>query len=472
MLHFIFFINQPKLLSVRHLPRLEAVFKLYYDVRSSKMATTTSIVTTVAESQDQHENEGGGSQTDEIVLEASCHRLRDTSIDELSGPPKGSRTQSTRQLTFGMEWEFMIPQGTSETESHPEDARFYVKHVERARFRREWAVFNFIESILQDAVPICVEDENLVRMAGEKKLTLARGRPKCAYFWALDIDYSLRPCAEDDVRGDYEFLPQHCLELRSRILTAEGFDEVALVYKLLRRHLRINLNRTCSFHCHVGTGHLDLTGYKKLVTLVLICEPFLYRCCAPYRRESQYCRSIALWSRFARQKIPVLTRDDKRLVELVSPDIPSRLLGILIYVWRSSSLADLREGLMVPIEGKSSPWRGGFAIRGEQEAKDCWDEETTPDSTVEFRYSHASGDPARDTAWIKICMALVRAADFDNNQFKITLDFIQRGKHFASFLSPLGLGDDCAFWSQVERDLGRELEVPESPPKGFLSALD
>lgn len=124
-----------------------------------------------------------------------------------------------------------------------------------------------------------------------------------------------------------------------------------------------------------------------------------------------------------------------------------------------------------PVEGQSDE-RGGFAIRGEQEAKDCWDDETTPDPTVEFRYSHASGDPARDQSWIRICMALVQAADSDDKRFKVTLEFIQRGGHFANFLAPLGLGDLCAFWSRIDREFGREAGVPGKPPKQFLTALD
>lgn len=321
--------------------------KPYHYTRRPRMASSSLTDTAVAR-RNQTVICDGGSNSIDRRLEDLCIRLAglDNLYLSITTLLKKSRTRSSRQLTFGLEWEFMIPQGTTGIESHPQDSRFYVKYADMLKFQREWALLEHIRSLLHDAVPVYVDHEHLEQVAAEKGLKLAAGRPKCAYFWNLDTDYSLRPCAVDDVQGDYEFPRQYSLELRSRVLTEQDFDEVTAVYKLLRRHLRINLNRTCSFHCHVGTGHLDLTGYKKLVTLVVVSEPFLYRCCARHRQKSRHCRSIASSSRFAHQTTPRLTQGDTELRNLMSPDTPCRVVDLLIYVWRAACLSQLREGLI------------------------------------------------------------------------------------------------------------------------------
>lgn len=385
--------------------------------------------------------------------------------------------------TFGIEWEFFIPQGISEIDSHREDTRFHVSYSNRSKFTNpaEPATLpRAVSSFLEDLVPISADIDaySLRQVIRKRCLETHEGRPRCSYFWAIERDLSLRSCPDEDVPG-YDYLAQTSLEIHSRILTEAEFPEVRAVYRRLRNTLRINLNRTCSLHVHVGTGHLDLVGYKKLVTLLMVSERFLYRCCATHRRGSGHCRPVATESRFALEPQTHLSTSnpDPLLRELIPGGLPEALARVLGRVWGAGSVAELRHGLMIPAERclisalyGNEARRGGAAIRGEQTAGNVYGREVPADPTVEFRYSHASGDAERDERWVRICISLVHMAHVvDDNGFRRVLRSLVQTKALEAFFAVINLREDHGFWEKRAEQYTHQSKNPTGPAATFLA---
>lgn len=374
-----------------------------------------------------------------------------------------------RPITFGVEFEFIVPQAAG-VDSHPHDERWY--HTAEPQRNTLDVMGPLIVDRLKEFVPI-VEDENYkysIYAAQERGMTLEPGRAiPYSYFWKTSFDGSVQPRPDEDVVGNYGY-NQHPVELSSRVLREDEFDEVALVYRQLRASVRVNLNSSCSFHVHVGTAHLDLLGYKRLVTLVMVCEPFLWRCCETRRRDGWWCLSVAKYSRAAR--VRSRRPSNPAMHSLVPSSVLSQdLQDGLREIWSATSFTELGEQLLTQWGGEYGDYyvRGAFNVRQIDEEDVFGD--LCPTSTAEFRYSHASGDAERDHCFVRICIALVRAAELDAPAYKAMLASFAKGGDFSNFLGPLNLHELYAYCTAAESEYIRRGAEPQKPATEFLPKI-
>lgn len=374
-----------------------------------------------------------------------------------------------RLITFGVEFEFIVPQAAG-ADSHPHDRRWYHTGVYDPNYLD--SMCPIIVDHLKKVVPI-VEDHNYktsLYAAQERGITLQPGHAiPYSYFWKTSFDGSIQERDKEDVIGNYTYW-QHPVEVSSRVLHENEFDEVALVYRQLRASMRINLNSSCSFHVHVGTAHLDLIGYQRLVTLIMVCEPFLWRCCETFRRDGWWCLSISKYSKAARVRS---RRPSNPLTHCLIPanDLPQDLQDTLREIWSATSFSELAEQLLVQWGGDGGDYyvRGAFNVRQVHE-EDVFGE-PCPASTAEFRYSHASGDAERDHCFVRICIALVKAAEFDVPAYKAMISSFAKGGDFSNFLDPLGLQELHAYCTAAEGEYIRRGAEPPKPATEFLPRI-
>lgn len=377
---------------------------------------------------------------------------------------------SERRLTFGVEFEFIVPQATHA--SHPHDYRWY----DRGEYDldEEGAVCRVLVDCLKNVVPIVKDDERetLIHTANEREIILQPGDVvPFSHFWKTSVDGSLGPRPGEDVEGGYCY-SQRLMEISSRILQEDEFNEVALVYRRLRASIRINLNSSCSFHVHVGTAHLDLIGYQKLTTLIMVCEQFLWRFCEVHRRDNPWCLEISSHSKTACLRIGQSSLSSFAR-SLLPSNIPRDLVDSLRGIWAATSVDELRRQIRVQYKGSLGEdffFRGAFAIRGERLGSDIQGKPCAS-PTVEFRYSHASGDPERDNSFVRVCIALVRAAEFDLGTYKATVASFARGGDFSNFLTPLGLQDLYQYCTAAEGEYIRRGANSPGPPTEFLAEI-
>lgn len=375
-----------------------------------------------------------------------------------------------RSMTFGVEFEFIVPQAAG-VDSHPHDQRHYSTGGYDPNYLD--VMNRIVVDYLKHVVPMVEDDSYKTSLyaAQERGITLESGNAvPYSYFWKTSFEGSLQPRPEEDVVGNYSYW-QHPVEVSSRVLREDEFDEVASVYRQLRASMRINLNSSCSFHVHVGTSHLDLNGYKRLATLVMVCEPFLWRCCETFRRDSWWALSISSYSKMAR----VRSRRPPNPVmhSLVPPGVlPHDLEDSLRGIWAATSVLDLREQLLVQWGGDDGEYyvRGAFNVR-EIDEEDIFGEPCLT-STAEFRYSPASGDAERDHCFVRICIALVRAAELDALAFKAMLASFAKGGDFSNFLDPLGLQDLDEYCTTAESEYIRRGAESPKPATEFLPRIE
>lgn len=363
-------------------------------------------------------------------------------------------------ITFGVEFEFIVPQGTGD-DSHPHDERYYhMAEYDRSYFH---VMCPMIRDHLKQVVPIVEDDDykSSIYAAKERGITLEPGRAvPYSYFWNTSFDGSVEARPDEDVVGNYSYT-RHPVEISSRVLREHEFGEVALVYRQLRASVRVNLNSSCSFHVHVGTAHLDLAGYKRLVALIMVCEPFLWRCCETHRRHSLWCLSITKYSKAARVRSH--RPSDPVMHSLVPSGVLSQdLQDTLREIWSTTSFIELGEQLLVQWGGEFGDFyvRGGFNVRAINE-EDVFGGLCTT-STAEFRYSHASGDAERDHCFVRICIALVRAAEFEVPAYKAMIASFAKGGDFSNFLDPLNFQELHGYCTAAESEyIRRGAEFPK-----------
>lgn len=316
-------------------------------------------------------------------------------------------------------------------------------------------------------------------------MRLLRGRSvPASYFWTLRTDASVVE-SEVEARLADRWMG---LELISRILIEGQTQEIRTVYAAIHRRFHIALNRRCGFHVHVSAGHLDLAGYKKLITIMWFAEEWLQRCCRRDRVDMNAGGplSIAVLSHAAIEyrvgrsaplpNPPVHPELEQLIPEGTSP----AWVNMLRYIWSLDNLQGddgLQEALCEP-EGMemSAPTerRCAFALRFDGDAwgnaADSVDYRQQPaakDPTVEFRYSQATGNADRDIRFVNICIALVKAASWDNGRLRSLLAILaQRPQpwRFDGFLQALGLGEDVVFWNAEYLNLQGNAGAAQSLP--------
>lgn len=390
-----------------------------------------------------------------------------------------------RELTVGVEWEFMVPAANSYKDPHKTDGRFYISPEQKRAHSSNHFLRKHIATTLKDVVPIIDADKvgtSTARNVARKwKLNIDPSKPYFDYFWTLDIDYSLVPCPGEDVEGDYDYFSHaSCMEIQSRVLRESEIDEITAVWKQLRRTYRIHVNSSCSVHVHVGTDHFTLDNHKRLAILVMAGEAFLFRACERHRRNSMWCPPISQASAFAIGPYQASPRErgplPRALAALLPDWMPAYMARAAAGVWAAADLPALRAGLKQPTsDGWDAEWveRCAFAIRGEQDTQNCEAGERPAAPTVEFRYSHASGDPVRDCAWVRLCAALVRkAAEATDADYRHALTlFVAPSGSWHNFLLPLGLDGEFDLWVQEEVKYINKATPSAKPPTEFMPPI-
>ncbi|KAL2292560.1 hypothetical protein FJTKL_09509 [Diaporthe vaccinii] len=140
-------------------------------------------------------------------------------------------------------------------------------------------------------------------------------------------------------------------------------------------------------------------------------------------------------------------------------------------IWSATSVLDLREQLLVQWGGED----GGYYVRGAFNVREIDEEDVFGEpcrtSTAEFRYSHASGDAERDQCLVRICIALVRAAELDAPAYQAMIASFAKGGDFGNFLNPLGLQDLRAYCTAAESEYIRRGAEHPKPATEFLPKI-
>jgi hypothetical protein len=137
-------------------------------------------------------------------------------------------------------------------------------------------------------------------------------------------------------------------------------------------------------------------------------------------------------------------------------------------IWAATSIVELRDQLLVQWGGDCGDYdvRGGFHIRQSNE-EDVYGE-PCPTATAEFRYSHASGDAERDHCFVRICIALVKAAELNGPAYATMIASFAKGGDFSNFLDPLNLQELHTYCTAAESEyIGKGAE-PAKPATEFL----
>jgi hypothetical protein len=194
---------------------------------------------------------------------------------------------------------------------------------------------------------------------------------------------------------------------------------VKWVLAAVRAGLSIHVNSTCRFNVHIKPliAPFSLLAAKKLTTLVWVLEKELLKRVAPnshglsfpHVRSLETCSRISslVWHGSGGRSRP---EDPLRaaIMEHHLPDLHNKdLLARLQFVWETSSLAELANGL-VGTNGEPT----SFAIR--------LPGATLDGPTFEFRYAlwHPYSKLDVSNYWIELSMCLVKATARSTDKFK------------------------------------------------------
>lgn len=281
-------------------------------------------------------------------------------------------------------------------------------------------------------------------------------------FWMVADENAIHAIKDEDLDG-YEFVN---MEISSRILQETEFDEVARVYNLIQSSIKTQVNSSCGLHYHIGINHLSLDSLKRLVTLLMVLETkdLFGMICAPYRAthpdKSSYSRPVHKHSRAAiHQESAERDSPNDELRVYLPPGFvvsPSFFLT-LTRIWNCQSIRDIADELLTvgpSIAGTSSHlafyMRGGFAIRTGTIEVDIDGSEVYADPTIEIRYRESTGSAAHDYPWLKLCLSLVRAAEWPQAQLQGAMAAICSTNTLAGLLQSVGIDEDeIQWWSGI-----------------------
>lgn len=309
--------------------------------------------------------------------------------------------------------------------------------------------------------------------------------------WQITTDSSVRALRDEDPAG-YIFSYTN-MEIISCVLSEDGLDEIDRVYRKMLSSMRMHVNRTCGLHVHVNVGHLD--GHleiKKLITVLIAFEPFLFHLVDPRRKDNQFCtplttKSIALTiddgayvyrgDEGNEESEPMGRNDENEEMDMWLPPngVSSATRTILRHIWNATNHAHIRNE-MNPLFAAQKPCA---MLRGEQHCVDLDGNLRPSDMTLEFRHREASGDPVVDTRWVELCVALVRCAQLSQGEFVNLISIVSNANvqlssppaagSFAVLLGALGLEASVDFWQGVYQRYQDRLANPPAP--AILSPL-
>ncbi|KAM0264939.1 hypothetical protein ACHAQJ_000455 [Trichoderma viride] len=263
---------------------------------------------------------------------------------------------------------------------------------------------------------------------------------------------------------------------------------VKWVLGAMRAGLLIHVNSTCRFNVHVKPliTPFSLLAAKKLTTLVWVLEKELLKRVAPnshglsfpHVRSLETCSRISslVWHGSGGRSRP---EDPLRaaIMEHHLPDIHNKdLLARLQFVWETSSLTELANGL---IGTNGEPTSFAIQLPG-----------NTPDGpTFEFRYAlwHPYGRLDVSNYWIELSIRLVKATARSADKFKqyITqLDYLIQGfsvnnmppaDRWKTLLSTLEFTEEWSSpWEEIieQYKTGRQLAPRWINKQPFLGLID
>lgn len=354
------------------------------------------------------------------------------------------------------------------------------------------AVKGHILTLLEDKVPIypSVAMGRSIGWLRQKmasfNITSLTEFPEYA-MWQITTDYSVRAVRDEDPAG-YEFSYTN-MEIISCVLSEDSLDEIDLVYRKMRASMRMHVNSTCGLHVHVGVGHLDLLGIKKLITVLISLEAFLFHLVAPRRKENHFCtplttKSIAFTDdspaydyQVDEENEPLGRNQTKDEMGMWLPPhgLSSATRTALRHIWNAKTLAHIRN----EIKSLLAAHKSCAMLRGEQSSVNLDGNLRASDMTLEFRHREASGDPVVDTRWVELCVALVRCAQLPQGEFVNLISIASNANvqftsqpspdAFAVFLGALGLEASIDFWQGVYQRYQDRLANPPAP--ALLSPL-
>ncbi|KAH6603552.1 hypothetical protein Trco_008327 [Trichoderma cornu-damae] len=263
---------------------------------------------------------------------------------------------------------------------------------------------------------------------------------------------------------------------------------VKWVLGALRLGLLIHVNSTCRFNVHIKPlrAPFSLLSSKKLTTLVWVLEKELLERVAPnsYGLPFPHVRTLETCSRISslvwhgsggrcRPEDPLRAA----IMEHHLPNLHNKdLLARLRFVWETSSLAELANGL-TGTNGEPA----SFAIRPAESPSDS--------PTFEFRYAlwHPYSQLDASSYWIELSMRLLKATARSADKFKqyiSQIDHLVEGfsannmapaDRWKTLLSTLGLSEEWSTpWEMIidQYKNGRQLATRLIDKQSFLGQID
>ncbi|KUI53782.1 hypothetical protein VP1G_01070 [Cytospora mali] len=375
-----------------------------------------------------------------------------------------------RVLTFGVEFEFFVARPEHTFDPNPQDARWTVPVYRPSTSNDDTGsstAQDYITSLLtRNGIPALSEHRYKTSVEYVKEQAIAQGViPKENHvarhaFWMVSYEHAIHKIKEEDPDG-YNYLN---MEVASRILRETEFDEVTRVYHIIQSNIKTLVNSSCGLHYHIGIGHLSLDSLKKLVTILMVLElkGLFGMICAPYRttqpEKSPYSQLIHKHSRAAlEQRAMERHSPHYGLLAHLPPDcaMPSPFLLTLTRIWNCQDVQSIRDetltrGPITDANYSGIVMRGGFAIRGSSVDLDVNGNLVYADPTIEIRYRESTGSAAQDYRWLKLCLSLVRAAEWPQGDFQRVMTALYSTDTLEGLLCSIGIdGEDVQWWTRV-----------------------
>ncbi|KAG6366100.1 hypothetical protein INS49_000276 [Diaporthe citri] len=377
-----------------------------------------------------------------------------------------------RQLTFGVEFEFLVARRPADLVPHSKDTRWTVPSGMLGNSNKNSAntqAQDFIKSLLaNNGVPALskhrygLSDIAYVRSEIDSQGVQPPPEPNRVAvhaFWMVSDDPSIQMIEGEDIDG-YQY---EDVEVASRILQESNFHEVEKVYSLIQNAIKTQVNSSCGLHYHVGIKHLSLESVKKLVTLLMVVEDtgLFQRICAQHRSSpaNHYCQPVSKLSR------AVMRRDSPSsgLVNYsLATHLPQQhgisrdLLPALACIWHCVSVDEIAKQTRTCNDGASAAsgfnGRGGFAVRKSIVELSIEGDLVGTDPTVEFRYKESTGSAREDYHWLQLCLSLARGAEWPRDRFRAALGVLSTANSLEGLLNGLGVGEnEVRWWSEIAR---------------------